>query len=384
VDPSRISNLDNPQHRELAREVSRQSITLLKNENGLLPLNPKSIRNIAVIGPLGDDPNDQVGGYTQYGAHIVSPLEGIVTYSDSRNLGWNVGYAQGCFVMNNSDALIHDAVDLATQSDIAFVVVGDNGDTCQESWGGRSGDRTSLDLAGGQLNLIESILATGTKTIVVLINGRPATFGAESQNVLLNDIQALLVSWRPGEEGGTAIAEIIFGDVVPSGKLISTWPFSVGQIGGPSQPYYQKYRQYDGRRYTFQTSSPLFPFGFGLSYTQYNYSNLSVKPSTITQQEAVKIQALITNIGNRKGTEIVQLYVADPLASVVRYSRQLIGFKRMTLNPGQSQTVTFVLHGEQLAFYNNEMKYVVEPGQFNVCVSSSSEGGLEGSFFVSS
>eukprot|EP01121_Diplochlamys_sp_Union-15-3_P017374 TRINITY_DN6100_c0_g2_i4.p1 TRINITY_DN6100_c0_g2~~TRINITY_DN6100_c0_g2_i4.p1 ORF type:complete len:441 (+),score=91.35 TRINITY_DN6100_c0_g2_i4:403-1725(+) len=380
ANPLGSSILDNPTHRALARTVAQESIVLLKNDNDLLPMDITKLRSVAIIGPNGNAPENQIGGYTQEGAHVVTPLEGISNYASQH--GVTVRYAQGCFIMNNSLSILDQAVTLASQSDAVILVVGDNQDTCQESWGGRTGDRTDLDLPGGQLDLVEAILKTGKPTVVVLINGRPATFGTKNKNSLLNSIQALLVAWRCGEEGGNALADIIFGNTSPSGKLISSWPFSVGQIGGPAQPYYTKYRQYDGRTYTFEPSTPLFPFGFGLSYTTFRYSGLSISPSQINSNQSVTIRVTVQNTGKKTGGEVVQLYVADVLASVVRYKKQLFGFQKIFLEPGQQTVVTFSLAASELAFYNSYMQLVVEPGQFDVWVGPDCQSGLSSSFQV--
>jgi len=294
----------------------------------------------------------------------------------------NVAYAPGCYIMNTSNSLLADAVALANKSDLAIIVVGDNQATCQESWGGRTGDRADLDLPGGQLALIQAILNTQTPTVVVLINGRPATFGVATMNELLYQIPALLVAWRPGEEGGTAIVNAIFGDINPSGKLVSTWPWSVGQIAGPFQPYYQKYRQYDGMMYTFQPHVPLFPFGFGLSYTTFEFSNLQITPQVVPFDGLVKISVQVQNTGTVTGAEVVQLYIGDDIASVIRWNKQLFGFEKVFLNPGQSTGVSFTVLSQNLAFYNSAMQLVVEPGQFNVWVGNSSMTGLTSQFFL--
>jgi len=232
--------------------------------------------------------------------------------------------------------------------------------------------------------LIDAIIKTGKKTIVVLINGRPDTFGTSTQNALLKGIHALVVTWRPGEEGGTALANILFGGVSPSGKLISSWPFSVGQVGGPAQPYYTKFRQYDGRTYTFEPHTPLFPFGFGLSYTTFKYSNLVITPNKITSSSSVNISVTIQNTGIMAGAEVAQLYIGDEISSIVRIEKQLFGFQKVQLKPGQQQVVSFQVVASNLAFYDSEMKLVVEAGQFNVWVGGDSQSGLQGSFEVTS
>jgi len=278
--------------------------------------------------------------------------------------------------------LVASAAQLASKSSVAILVLGDSQASCQEAWGERTGDRASLDLAGGQLALLEAVTATRVPTIVVLISGRPATFGENNMNYLLNRTSAILEAWRPGEEGGNAIVDVLFGDVAPSGKLPMTFPFSTGQIGGPSHPYYKKRRQYDGRLYTFEPHTPLFPFGFGLTYTTFEYSNISVSPSVITATSSVQVVCTVKNMGSRDGTDIAQLYAADVVGSVTRYNKQLVGFQRVFIPAGQALTVKFNLAAQELAFYDINMQYVTEPGEFSVWIGPDSSSGLQTSFHV--
>jgi beta-glucosidase len=283
--------------------------------------------------------------------------------------------------------------------------------TCQESYSYRTGDRPDLDLPGGQLDLIAAVLETGVPTVVVvcrtinypyivdlhhltafflccslvpqLINGRPVTFGYN--NTLLENIPALLEAWRPGEEGGTAIAEIVFGSVSPSGRLANTFTWNVGEIGGPTQPYWQKYRYYDGMIWTYFPSTPLFSFGFGLTYTSFEYSDLVIEPLVvgISPSSSVNFTFTLTNTGMNEGTEVAQLYISDVLASVVRYKKQLFGFSRITLLPSESTSVQLLIAVNDLAFYDSNMQYIVEPGQFNVMIGPNAvTSPLQGSFQV--
>ncbi|KAH3756965.1 Beta-glucosidase BoGH3B [Pelomyxa schiedti] len=382
----RLDELDSSTNRELAKEAAIQSIVLLKNTGNILPLS-STIKSVAVIGPLANDSYSQPGGYTNYGAHVVTPLEAIQSYGGAK--GMSVTYQRGCNVMDKDLSMVQSAVDAACNSDVALVFVGDTQDTCEESWGGRYGDRPSIDLAGGQLYLLDALLTCKKPVVCTLIHGRPATFGTAASNNLLSALPALLASWRPGEEGGNAITSIIFGDRVPGGKLVSSWPFSAGQIYGPSQPYYQKFREYDGRMYTFEPSTPLFPFGFGLSYTQFALSNLIISPATLSPTGTVSITCTIKNTGTRTGTEVVQLYIGDDIASVVRWEMQLFGFSKVSLSPGRSTQVSFTVAATQLAFYTTAMdQLIVEPGQFNVWVTTDSSlpqsSTLSSSFTVTS
>jgi len=275
--------------------------------------------------------------------------------------------------MKIDESNITKAAQLAATSDLAVIVVGDSLQSCGESYSFVLGDRASLDLSGSQLKLIETLIDTKTPVIVVLINGRPQTFGFN--NTLLDKIDTLLVAWRPGEEGGNAVADVIFGSVNPNGRLVSTWPRSVGQIGGPSQPYYKKKRQYYGALYAFEDHTPLFPFGFGLSYTAFTYSDLTLLPTTTTATGTVII--IVT------GAEIVQFYVSDPVASVVRYNKQLVGFQKVIVPYQQKVKVTFNLVVKDLEFYDANNDLVVEPGEFIVYVGKhSGDESNKASFYV--
>lgn len=370
--------LDPPEHRALAKEVATQGTVLLKNDGNLLPVDLTKLNSIAVIGPNANDSDNQVGGYTEMGATIVTVLQGVQNLA--ANYSIDVNFEQGCYIDSTNTTLLESAVKLASVSDLAIIVVGDSLSTCQESWGGRTGDRPDLDLSGGQLQLIESVIATGTPTVVVLINGRPQSFGYN--NTLLQNITTMLEAWRPGEEGGNAIAELIFGLSSPSGRLAVTFPWNVGEINGPSQPYWQKFRQYDGMIYTFLPSIPIFPFGWGLTYTTFEYSNINVEPPIVGLTGSVNITAVITNTGSKFGVETPQLYVQDAVATVVRYKKQLFNFTQVSLTPGESQTVSFVLNVPDLAFYDINMQFVVEPGFFNLWVGPNCLSGLQSSFTV--
>jgi len=292
-----------------------------------------------------------------------------------------VEYNVGCDIMHIDESNITKAAQLAATSDLAVVVVGDSLQSCGESYSFVLGDRASLDLSGSQLKLIDTLIGTNTPVIVVLVNGRPQTFGFN--NTLLDKIDTLLVAWRPGEEGGTAVADVIFGYVNPNARLVSTWPRSVGQIGGPSQPYYKKKRQYFGALYAFEEHTPLFPFGFGLSYTTFAYSDLILSPTITTATGTVTISITIRNTGFVTGAEIVQFYVSDPVASVVRYNKQLAGFKKVIVPYQQQVKVTFDLVVQDLAFYNANNDLVVEPGEFIVYAGKhSGDESNKASFYV--
>ncbi|KAH3744606.1 Glycoside hydrolase, family 3 domain protein [Pelomyxa schiedti] len=382
ADTSLLVDLDTAEHRNLALEAAEKSIVLLKNSNNMLPLDASDYSSVAVIGPLGDDASSLAGGYTEFGANIITPLEGIRNFLGTRYPKVSVSYAQGANVMDESTDMLAAAVTLAQSSDLVFVVIGDNQDTCQESWGGRTGDVTTLDFPGGQQNLLEQIVAIGKPTVVVLVAGRPKTFGY--MNSVLDQISALLVTWRPGEEGGNAIANIAFGLSAPYGRLTSSWPYSVGQIWGPAHPYWQKYRYYDDQLYTFEPHVPLFPFGFGLTYTSFTLSALVISPLTVPTTGTVTFSVTVRNTGSISGSTVVQLYIADRVASVVRWKKMLYDYKRVTLDSSQSQRISLSVSVEDLGFWDASVSYVVEPGWFDVWVSQDCiDTGLTGSFLVS-
>ena len=361
-----------PEHRQLARRVAEEAIVLLKNDGQLLPLGSR-VRSVAVIGPLADDKVAALGSWPGRGdsRDAVTPLDGIKARAGSVS----VVYAKGCGITDTATAGFVDAVATAKQADVAVLLLGEAGDMI-----GEAASRANLDLPGVQPRLLEAIHATGTPVVLVLMNGRPLTLPWAAEHV-----PAIVESWFLGVETGPALAAVLFGDVSPSGKLPVTFPRAVGQIplyynhkntGRPTGP--DKYTS----KYTDLPVTPLFPFGHGLSYTTFSYSDLRLSSPRITPAGAQNVSVTVTNIGSREGAEVVQLYVHDEVASVTRPVRALAGFRRVSLKPGDARTLDFQLTSKELGLYNKDMKFVVEPGKFRVFVGGSSVGGLEAEFEV--
>jgi beta-glucosidase len=282
-----------------------------------------------------------------------------------------VSHAKGCEIEGGSTDGIAGAVGLARQAEVAIVVVGESA-----GMSGEAASRSSLDLPGHQLDLLRAVHATGTQTVVVLINGRPLTIGWAAEHV-----PAILEAWLPGTQGGHAIADLLSGDVNPGGKLPATFPRSVGQVpiyynhlstGRPPKAD-QKYTS----KYLDVPWEPLFPFGHGLSYTRFRLSNLRLSPRTIPADGRLAVTVDVENVGDRAGDEVVQLYIRDVVASVARPVKELAGFQRIPLRPGEKKTARFELGPEHLGFYDRELRFVVEPGEFVITAGTSSAGGLE-------
>jgi beta-glucosidase len=302
--------------------------------------------------------------WSQHFPKSVTVLQGI---GETVSATTRIQYAKGCDVLGNDTSGFAEAVNIAKQAEVAIVVVGDKSGLAKGSTTGEAIDRAELDLPGVQQQLVEAIHATGTPTIVVLMNGRPCTI-----NWIAEHIPAVLESWLPAQQGGAGIADVLFGDANPGGKLPVSFPRGVGQV-----PVYYNHKPSGGRThwhsdYVEMPATPLFPFGFGLSYTQFEYSELCVTAEA-NVGESVTIGATIKNTGQYAGDEVVQLYVHDVVASITRPVKELKGFKRITLQPGEQKTVMFTLDVRHLGFYDRDMKFVVEPGQVEVMVGSSSE-----------
>jgi len=363
-----------PESIRLAREIAGRSMVLLKNDREALPLS-KSVGSIAVIGPLADDRRAPLGWWAGDGKeeNTVTPLAGIKAKVSAQT---KVGYAKGCDVKDDSTAGFDEAVNLAKQSDLAILFVGETADMV-----GEAASRSTLDLPGRQMELVQAIHSVGKPTVVVLVNGRPLSVGW-----IANNVPAILESWMGGSESGNAIADILFGDVNPSAKLPVTFPRSVGQV-----PMYYNYMN-TGRppeaenRYTSKYFdmpwTPLFPFGHGLSYTKFKITNLQLSAPRIDANGKLTVSVDVENVGARAGDEVVQLYIRDPVATMTRPVKELKGFQRVNLQPGQKRRVEFVLDREHLGFWNREMRYVVEPGEFRVMVGSSSADVVEARFEV--
>ena len=381
--------VNSPANQEVALRAARESIVLLKNEGNALPLS-KSVRSIAVIGPNADD--DSLTRY-RYGPNAVT---GVTVLQGIRNkLGDSVkvNYAKGCDVVDahwpDTEILpeplteaekneIDKAVDAAKKSEVAVVVLGDSTSTV-----GETASRTSLDLPGRQLNLVQAVHATGKPVVVVLLNGRPMTI-----NWIQKHVPGIIEAWFPGAQGGTAVADVLFGDYNPGGKLTVTFPKTVGQIpyNFPTKPN----AQWEGEK--TRVNGALYYFGHGLSYTTFGYGNLRISPASLSESGGVvanrgsrgnrattgapvRIQVLvdITNTGPRAGDEVVQLYTRQLVTSVTTYEKNLRGFERIHLRPGETRTVTFVLTRDDLALWNRSMQFVIEPGKFKVMIGSGSE-----------
>ncbi|MEM1581842.1 MAG: glycoside hydrolase family 3 N-terminal domain-containing protein [Candidatus Bathyarchaeia archaeon] len=376
VDPERAKRIIKcKEHVEAALEAARKSIVLLKNEGNILPLN-RDIDSIAVIGPLANDRETPLGPWSCLGSpeDVVTVLEGIKSKL-SRNT--RVLYAKGCDVEGTSKEGFREAVEIARQSKVAIVVVGESRDMS-----GEAACRAYLDLPGVQEDLLKEIYATGVPIIMVLMNGRPLSISWAKEH-----IPAIIETWFLGIQAGYAIADVIFGDYNPGGKLPVTFPHTVGQVpiyynhkntGRPPLPDVKWTSKYLDAPYT-----PLFPFGHGLSYTKFEYDSLEISPLEVGLNDVVNIRVKVKNVGNREGDEVVQLYVRDLVASVTRPVKELKGFRRITLMSGEEKTVEFTLTLGDISFLNQEMKRVVEPGEFKVMIGSSSEDiRLTGSFRV--
>jgi len=375
VDPQRAVSVTNSEaHRELAAEAARRSIVLLKNENNLLPLDLNRLKSIAVIGPNAD--RVHLGGYSDNPGRGISVLQGITDKVGSKA---TVTHAVGCKITKEggdwwadfshlSDPaedtkLIAQAVEVANAADLAVLVLGGNEDTNKEGWADNHlGDRDSLDLVGRQNDLVKAVLDTGKPTVVLLINSGPLSI-----NYIAEKVPAILEGFYLGQETGVAVADALFGDYNPAGKLPVTFPRSVGQL-----PSYYNRKPTARRGYLFTSKEPLFPFGFGLSYTTFAYSNLSVSPARIGTAGQTRVSVTVTNTGKRAGDEIVQLYIHDLVSSVTRPVMELKDFKRISLAQGESKTVEFVITPDKLSFLDLNMNRIVEPGWFDIMVGTSS------------
>ncbi|PNS08219.1 glycoside hydrolase family 3 N-terminal domain-containing protein [Solilutibacter silvestris] len=374
ADPARErASILTPEHRQVARVAAGRSIVLLKNARDVLPLR-KDIGEVAVIGPLADQPWAMVGNWPGAGKpeDAVTPLAALRnTLGEKR-----VVYARGSELIGDDRSGFAAAVKAARDSDVVLLFVGESPEMSAEA-----ASRTSLDLPGNQQALADALVATGKPVVAVLLNGRPLSVGK-----LAEETSALVEAWFPGIEGGNAISDILFGDVNPAARLAITFPRNVGQV-----PIYYAHKM-TGRppraeekytsKYIDAPWTPLFSFGYGLSYTTFGYDKLRIASPRITANGRQKVTVTVTNTGTRAGDEVVQLYLRDEVASVTRPVRQLRGFRRIHLAVGESGAITFELGREDYAFHDAGMRKVVEPGRFSVFVGGSSEATLSGSFEV--
>lgn len=371
--------VENPEHEAVALQASRESIVLLKNDNKTLPLDIDKVKTISVCGPNADEEGYALTHYGPLAVDVTTVLEGIKEKVAGKA---EVLYTKGCDLVdvNWPESEIIDypltadekkeidiAVENALKSDVAVVVLGGGQRTC-----GENKSRTSLELPGRQLQLLQAVQATGKPVILVLINGRPL-----SVNWADKFVPAILEAWYPGSKGGIAIADVLFGDYNPGGKLTVTFPKTVGQIpfNFPAKPASQvdggKNPGPDGNM--SRVNGALYPFGYGLSYTTFEYSDIQISPKVITPNEAATVTLKVTNTGNMAGDEVVQLYTRDVLSSVTTYEKNLAGFERVHLQPGEIKEVKFTIDRKHLELLDADMKWVVEPGEFVVMAGSSSE-----------
>jgi beta-glucosidase len=357
--------------------MERQTLVLLKNENNTLPLDKNKIKKLFVTGPLAAETNYAVSRYGPNHIKVTSVLEGLKNYLP-KNIELN--YLKGCEVVDSTwpeseiiytpltikeQQSIDEAVNEAKQNDVIIAVLGEDVARVGEGL-----SRSDLDLPGRQEQLLRALYATGKPVILVLINGQPLTINWANKYV-----PAILEAWFPNQYGGKAIAETLFGDYNPGGKLSITFPKTAGQIelNFPFKSGSQANQVNGSFSYgNTRVNDPLYPFGFGLSYTTFTYSNLQVTPEVQKQQGDLQVSVDVTNTGKRKGDEIVQLYVKDKVASVTVYESLLRGFERVPLNPGETKTVHFTLHPEDLQILDRDMKWTVEPGEFEIGIGASS------------
>lgn len=369
----------NDDAKAFSKQISKEVLVLLKNEKKLLPLNKSTIKNILITGPLANDVNTSMSRYGPSNIKVISVLEGLKNYVGN---SINIQYTKGCEaedanwpeseifpteISAKEKAGIDSAVLMAKNTDVIIAVVGET-----ENQFGESRSRTSLDLAGRQNQLLQALYATGKPVVVVLINGQPLTI-----NWVNKYIPAILEAWCPGEDGGNAIAATLFGDYNPGGKLPVTFPKSVGQIelSFPFKPGSHAGQPGDGPNGFGKTNvyGVLYPFGYGLSYTTFQYSNLKVTPEKQNGKSNIQVSVDVENTGSKEGDEVVQLYFKDEVSSVTVYETQLRGFERTTLKPGEKKTIQFTLLPRDIALLDKQMKYVVEPGVFEILIGSSSE-----------
>ncbi len=383
------------ENREVARKAAQHSFVLLKNENNVLPL--KKASSIALVGPLADSRNNMLGTWAPTGdvKNAITILEGFKNVAPNAT----INYAKGSNILNDEElakkinvfgprveiskespeALLKEALAMANKSDVVVAVVGE-----ATEMSGEAASRTDITIPEAQKKLIRALVATGKPVVLVLMSGRPLEIPEEFDMPV-----SILQVWHPGVEAGNAIADVVYGDYNPSGKLTATWPRSVGQIPvyhsmkntgrpAPTSEEFQKFKS----NYLDEKNSPLLPFGYGLSYTTFEYSNIKISKEKISQGDAVEVSVTLKNTGNYDGEETVQLYLHDVVRSITPPNRQLKGFKKVFLKKGESKTVTITLQPEDLKFYNSNIEFVAEPGVFEVFVGGDSNASLKASFIL--
>jgi beta-glucosidase len=375
VDPDRAEQIvGSEKNRELALHAARETITLLKNDGDVLPLAPETLKTIAVIGPNAH--RSLLGGYSGVPKYDVTVFDGIRQRVGERA---NVIYSEGCKITRpggtwSMDEVypsdpeedrrqIAEAVEVAKRADVIVLAIGGNEQTSREAWNlEHMGDRTSLDLIGRQNELVDAMVALGKPVVALLFNGRPLAI-----THLAERVPAILECWYIGQETGNAVADVLFGEFNPGGKLAITVPRSAGHL-----PAFYNYKPSARRGYLFDDVTPLYPFGFGLSYSTFEISNVRLVDERIGLVGSTRVLADVTNTGSRRGSEVVQLYIRDRISSVTRPIKELRGFKKVWLNPGETATVEIAITPASLAFYDIDMNYVVEPGEFTIMVGTSS------------
>jgi beta-glucosidase len=394
ADAARASrDIMTPETRSAAREVAMHSFVLLKNNNQTLPL--KKSGTIALVGPLANDKRNMLGTWSVSGdwQQSISVMDGVKNVAGN---AVNIIYAKGANISDDSfliartnvfgteiavdgrtpEQMINEAVDAANKADIVVAVVGEAADMT-----GEASSRSDIGIPQAQKNLLSALFKTGKPLVLVLFNGRPMTIGWENDQAT-----SILDVWFGGTEAGNAIADVLFGNYNPSGKLTTSFPRNVGQI-----PIYYNHmntgRPFNGEKFSKFKSNyldvpnePLFPFGYGLSYTSFSYSDVSITKSQISPSETLQVKVTITNSGNYDGEETVQLYIQDLVGSVTRPVKELKGFQKISLKKGESKEVTFTITANDLKFYNKDLKYVSEPGEFNVYVGPNSRDVKEAKF----
>lgn len=374
------------QHQELALEAAKESIVLLKNDGNLLPLK-KDLKSIAVIGPDANDAWSQLGDYSP--SVVPHPMTSILDGVRQKLPQAKILYAKGCDVIGGNKNGFTEAVQAARKAQVALVVVGEHPDNAGKGnvppTDGEGYDVASLNLTGNQEALVKAIQATGTPVVLVLVNGRPLAIPWEAVHV-----PAIVEAWEPGERGGEAVADVLFGDYNPSGRLAITIPRDSGQLPvyydyKPSKAYWIGKGWSHNRGYVDMPGTPLYPFGYGLSYTQFRYSNLRIDPTQTNQGGTTKVTVDVQNTGSRPGTETVQMYLHEHYAPISLPVEQLRGFERVTLNPGETKTITMTIRPADLMLLDRDMLWRVAPGTFDVMIgSSSADIALRGSFKVNS
>jgi beta-glucosidase len=381
------TDLMTPENLKTAREIAERAIVLLKNDKQILPL--KKSGTIAVVGPLANSKADMLGTWAMGGepSKISTIFEGIKT---SAGNAANVVYSQGSEFTDNTqlaksssplgmqgqlskkttltaDQLLNEALTIASKADVVIAVLGE-----PSAWSGEASSMTDIGLQKVQQNLLKALLKTGKPVVLVLVNGRPMTLGWENENV-----NSILEAWAGGTEAGNAVADVLFGSYNPSGKLTTTFPLNVGQI-----PIYYNHKN-TGRPYNVNNkftskyldspNEPVYPFGFGLSYTSFGYSDIKVNKNNLHDKETLTATVTLTNLGKIAGEEVVQLYIQDPEASISRPIKELKNFKKVMLQPGEKKEVSFNITTNDLMFYNSDLKYDWEPGDFIIYIGTNSK-----------